>query len=93
MTGKDSGTFDYFTEAVNGKERLIRQDYSGSEDDDVIVTGVARNEFAMGFFGVAYFIANKDKLNVVAIAKKAGEEYYEPTPDNVLSGKYPISRP
>ena len=91
--GKDSGTFDYFTEIVNKKERLIRQDYSGSEDDNVIVTGVSKNTYAMGFFGVAYYTANKKTLNVVAIAKKAGEPYYEPTEENVLSGKYPISRP
>lgn len=91
--GKDSGTFDYFTEAVNGKERLIRQDYSGSEDDNVIVTGVSKNKYAVGFFGVAYFTANKSKLNVVALAKKAGDPYYEPTEKNVLEGKYPISRP
>ncbi|HZZ79011.1 MAG TPA: PstS family phosphate ABC transporter substrate-binding protein [Gemmataceae bacterium] len=91
--GKDSGTFDYFTEAVNGKERLIRQDYNGHEDDNVIVTGVSKNDGAMGFFGVAYYTANKSTLNVVAIAKKAGDPYYEPTEENVLSGKYPISRP
>ncbi|MBI2803697.1 MAG: PstS family phosphate ABC transporter substrate-binding protein [Planctomycetes bacterium] len=91
--GKDSGTFDYFTEAVNGKERLIRQDYKGSEDDNVVVTGVSKNPYAMGFFGVAYYTANKNSLNVVAVAKKAGEKYYEPTEANVLSGKYPISRP
>jgi phosphate transport system substrate-binding protein len=78
---------------VNGKERLIRQDYNPSEDDNVIVTGVSKNKNAMGFFGVAYYLGNKSTLNVVAIAKKAGEEYYEPTEENVLSGKYPISRP
>ena len=89
----DSGTFDYFTEVVNGKERVIRQDYNGSEDDNVVVTGVAKNPYAMGFFGVVYFTANKGSLNVVSIAKKAGEPYYAPTEENVLSGKYPISRP
>ena len=91
--GKDSGTFDFFTEAVNGKERLIRQDYNGSEDDNVIVTGVSRNSGGMGFFGVAYYTANKASLGVVAVARKPGETYYEPTEENVLSGKYPISRP
>ena len=91
--GKDSGTFDFFTEAVNKKERLIRQDYNGSEDDNVIVTGVAKNQSAMGFFGVAYYHANKDKLNVLSLAAKEGEPYYEPNKENVQSGKYPISRP
>jgi phosphate transport system substrate-binding protein len=90
--GKDSGTFDYFTEAVNGKERVIRQDYKGSEDDNVLVTGVSKNKYAMGFFGVAYYLANKNKLNVVALARKDGE-FFEPTEANVLEGKYPISRP
>jgi phosphate transport system substrate-binding protein len=91
--GKDSGTFDTFTLVVNGKERVIRQDYNGSEDDNVLVTGVSKNHYGMGFFGLAYFTANKDKLKVVAIAKKAGEPYYEPTEDSVISGKYPITRP
>lgn len=91
--GKDSGTFDYFTEAVNKKERLIRQDYDGSEDDNQTVTGVVKNAYGMGFFGVAYYLSNKDKLNVVALAAKAGDPFYEPTEMNVLSGKYPISRP
>jgi len=91
--GKDSGTFDYFTEAVNGKERLIRQDYKGSEDDNVIVTGVSKNTHSMGFLGVAYYTANKSTLRVVALAKKAGEPFYDPNEENVLSGKYPISRP
>ncbi len=90
---KDSGTFDYFTEAVNGKERVIRQDYNSSADDNVIVTGVSRNVGGIGFFGVAYYTSNKSVLKVVGLAKKAGETYYEPTEENVLSGKYPISRP
>jgi phosphate transport system substrate-binding protein len=91
--GKDSGTFDFFTEAVNGKERVIRQDYNGSEDDNVIVKGVSSNPAGMGFFGVAYYNANKDSLNVVSVAKKAGGTYYEPNKENVQSGEYPISRP
>lgn len=92
--GKDSGTFDYFTEAVNGKERAIRQDYNGNEDDNVIVKGVSSDKYAMGFFGVAYYSANKAKLNVVALAKESGK-YLEPTEDNVRSrdNPYPISRP
>ncbi len=91
--GKDSGTFDYFTEHVNGKERLIRQDYNGNQDPNVLVTGISKNEDAIGFFGVGYYNANKDKLNMVAIAEKAGAEYIFPTEENVLSRKYPISRP
>lgn len=91
--GKDSGTFDFFTEAVNGKERVIRQDYNASEDDNVIVKGVSSNTAGIGFFGVAYYAANKSKLNVAALGKKVGGPYYEPTEENVRSGAYPISRP
>jgi phosphate transport system substrate-binding protein len=90
--GPDSGTFDYFTEAVNGKERLIRTDYNGSEDDNVTVQGVARNRYAMGFFGVAYYEGNKSKLNVVAIADKKGK-FILPSAEDVRTRKYPISRP
>ncbi len=91
--GPDSGTFDYFTQAVNGKEKSIRTDYNGSEDDNVTVQGVASNKYAMGFFGVAYYEGNKAKMNVVAIAGKGSGDYILPTPENVLSRKYPISRP
>jgi phosphate transport system substrate-binding protein len=90
--GPDSGTFDYFTQAVNGKEKECRTDYNGSEDDNTIVQGVSSNKYAMGFFGVAYYEGNKAKLNVVAISEKGGD-YVAPTPDAVLSHKYPISRP
>jgi phosphate transport system substrate-binding protein len=90
--GPDSGTFDYFTEAVNGKERIIRTDYNGSEDDNTIVQGVAGNKYAMGFFGVAYYEGNKGKLSVVSLSAKGGD-FIAPTPDAVLSHKYPISRP
>jgi phosphate transport system substrate-binding protein len=92
--GTDSGTFDYFTEAVNGKEKVSRTDYEASEDDNVVVRGVSLNKYALGYFGVAYYEANKDKLQVVRVAARAGAPYVEPTPANVLSRKYtPLSRP
>jgi phosphate transport system substrate-binding protein len=91
--GKDSGTFDYFTEQVNGKERLIRQDYNGNANPDVLVRGIAENKNALGFFGAGYYNANKEKLNLVAIAAKTGGEYLLPTEENILARKYPISRP
>jgi phosphate transport system substrate-binding protein len=92
--GSDSGTFDYFTEAVNGKEKLIRADYTPTEDDNVTVNGVARNKFAIGFFGVAYYEANKGKLDVVAVQNAKTKEYELPTPENVITKKYaPLSRP
>lgn len=92
--GADSGTFDYFTEAINGKEKLIRADYTPSEDDNVIANGVIRNKYGMGFFGVAYYENNKGKLGVVKIQNPKDKTYYLPTPDNVINKKYvPLSRP
>ncbi len=91
--GPDSGTFDFFTEAVNGKEKLIRTDYTASEDDNNLVQGVARNKYAIGYFGVAYYEANKKMLDAVAVAAKKGEAYVLPEPKEVLTRRYPLSRP
>lgn len=92
--GPDSGTFDFFTEVVNGKEKAIRTDYNPSEDDNNTVQGVARNKYALGFFGLAYYEAHKDKLSVVAIAAKNGDPFVTPTADTVLANTYkPLSRP
>jgi phosphate transport system substrate-binding protein len=90
--GPDSGTFDFFTEHVNGEERLSRKDYFPSEDDNTLVQGVASNKHALGYFGVAYYEGNKGKLGVVSLSAKGGD-YIAPTPEAVLSHKYPISRP
>jgi phosphate transport system substrate-binding protein len=90
--GPASGTFDYFTEVVNGKAGVSRKDYGASEDDNTIVQGVAGNKFAMGYFGVAYYEANKAKLGVVSIASKDGK-FVAPDKESVLSRTYPISRP
>ena len=59
--GADSGTFDYFTEAVNGKAKASRGDFTASEDDNVLVQGVENNKNALGYFGYAYYIAHKDE--------------------------------
>lgn len=94
--GADSGTFDYFTEAINGKEKLSRKDYQASENDNDLVRGVAGNKYAMGYFGVAYFEENKDKLGIVAVAPagKGLDAAVIPTKDTVLKGIYkPLSRP
>lgn len=92
--GPDSGTFDYFTEAINGKEKLSRRDYEASEDDNVLVKGIAGNKYALGYFGLAYYEENKDKLAAVAVAARDGAAYVEPTQENVLKGTYkPLSRP
>ncbi len=92
--GSDSGTFDYFTEVINGKEKVIRADYTPTEDDNITVNGVIRNKYAMGFFGVAYYEQNKGKLEVVAVMNPKTKEYVLPSQEAVLKNKYaPLSRP
>ena len=92
--GADSGTFDYFTEAVNGKSKASRGDFTASEDDNVLVQGVARNKNALGFFGLAYYVENKDKLKAVPIVEKAGAKPVSPSLDTVINGSYqPLARP
>jgi phosphate transport system substrate-binding protein len=90
--GADSGTFDYFTEAVNGKSKASRGDFTASEDDNVLVQGVARDKNALGYFGFAYYIENKDKLKAVAI--DGGKGAILPSVETVENGSYaPMSRP
>jgi phosphate transport system substrate-binding protein len=92
--GTDSGTFDYFKEVVAGKEGSLRGDMSTSEDDSVLVNGVAGDPNAIGFFGAAYYFQNKDKLKVVKIVNPQTGTAEEPTPESIESGKYaPFSRP
>jgi phosphate transport system substrate-binding protein len=95
--GVDSGTYDYFTKAVVGEEHKSRGDYTSSEDDNVLVQGVSRDEDALGFFGLAYFTENADKLKLVpvddAIAEN-GKGPIAPSPETVSNGTYqPLSRP
>ena len=92
--GADSGTFDYFTEAINGKSKASRGDFTASEDDNVLVQGVARDVNALGFFGFAYYVENKDKLKAASIVPAAGKEGVYPSVENVENGSYqPLSRP
>lgn len=70
--GTASGTFDYFTEAINGKAQVSRADFTKSEDDNVLVNGVAGNKYALGYFGYAYFVEHKNKLNAVSIDSGKG---------------------
>jgi phosphate transport system substrate-binding protein len=95
--GVDSGTFDYFTEAIVGKEDQSRGDYTNSEDDNVIVQGVSGDENALGYFGYAYFEENKDKLKLVAVDDQDdtnGTGPILPSPASVKDGTYrPLSRP
>ena len=91
--GADSGTFDYFTEAVNGKAKASRGDYTASEDDNTLVQGVENNKNALGYFGFAYYEAHKDKMTAVAIDGGKGRPVL-PSLENVTNGTYnPLSRP
>ncbi len=90
--GSDSGTFDYFTEEINGEGGNIRPDYTASEDDNVLVTGIAGDKYALGFFGYAYYVENTDKLKAVAI--DGGNGPVLPTQTTIEDGSYsPLSRP
>jgi len=90
--GHDSGTFDYFTEAINGEEGAARSDFMASEDDNVLVTGIAGDKYALGFFGFAYYEENKDKLKLVPIDGGSGP--IAPSAQTIMDGTYaPLSRP
>jgi len=93
--GADSGTFDYFTEAIVGKAKSSRGDFTASEDDNVLVQGIAGNKYALGFLPYAYVQPNADKLKPVAIDWERDEQGpVVPNLDNVLKGIYnPLSRP
>ncbi len=91
--GADSGTFDYFTEAVNGKSKASRGDFTASEDDNVLVQGVERNKNALGYFGYAYYIAHRDKMRAIPIDNGQGATV-APSLESVIDGSYqPLSRP
>ena len=95
--GTDSGTFDYFTEAVNGKAGKSRGDYTASEDDNVLVEGVASAKGSLGYFGLAYYEQNQDKLKLVPIDDEKnsnGSGPVSPSKETVIQGQYePLSRP
>ncbi len=90
--GVDSGTFDYFTEAIMGKSKSSRSDYSASEDDNVLVQGIASDKNAIGYFGYAYYAENAKKLKVIAI--DGGKGPVLPSEKTIMDGTYqPLSRP
>jgi phosphate transport system substrate-binding protein len=95
--GVDSGTYDYFTEAIVGKEGASRGDFTSSEDDNVLVQGIANDELALGFMGLAYVEQNKGKLKLVPIddgKKENGDGPIAPSTQTVRDGTYqPLSRP
>lgn len=91
--GTDSGTFEYFTEAVVGKAGASRRDFTASEDDAVLVAGIGRDIHALGYFGYAYYAEHKDKLKALAIAWM-GQKPVLPSVETVVDGSYqPLSRP
>ncbi len=92
--GADSGTFDYFTEAIVGKSKSSRGDFTASEDDNVLVQGVAQDVNAMGYFGYAYYAENMARLKALPIVAASGKPAVLPSEAAVLDGSYqPLSRP
>lgn len=89
--GTESGTFDFFTEFVNGEEGASRTDYQASEDDNILVQGVASSENGLGYFGYSYYLQNEDQLKVLGIDD--GDGPVEPSAETIASGEYPLSRP
>jgi phosphate transport system substrate-binding protein len=85
--GTDSGTFDFFTDEVNGEEGASRADYTASEDDNILVVGVSRSPYALGYFGLAYYLENQETLKALPI------DGVEPNFETAASGDYPLSRP
>ena len=91
--GTDSGTFDFFTGAINGEEGVTREDYEASEDDNQLVTGVAGDKGGLGYFGFSYFEQNQDKLNLVGVGEDKAS-CVKPSSEAIQDGSYkPLSRP
>ncbi|MDQ0340394.1 phosphate transport system substrate-binding protein [Caldalkalibacillus uzonensis] len=92
--GTDSGTFDYWNEVIIGDDHEITSNFVASEDDNVLVKGIADDEYALGYFGYAYYAENQDKLNIVAIKADENAEAVVPTEETINDGTYtPLSRP
>ena len=91
--GTDSGTFDFFTDEINGEEGVTREDYEASEDDNQLVTGVSQDKGGLGYFGFSYYEANQDKLNLVGVGADGGE-CVKPSSESIQDGTYtPLARP
>ncbi|MBM4411309.1 MAG: PstS family phosphate ABC transporter substrate-binding protein [Chloroflexi bacterium] len=92
--GADSGTFDYFTDAINGKAKASRGDFQASEDDNILVKGVSDDQYAIGYFGLAYYAENASKLKLVAVDAKGDGKCVTPTVATVKDASYqPLARP
>jgi phosphate transport system substrate-binding protein len=90
--GSDSGTFDYFTEAIVGKAKSSRGDFTASEDDNVLVQGIQGNKYALGYLPYAYYEPNKNKMKALGLSAK-GKEPVKPSLEAVVENRYPLSRP
>jgi phosphate transport system substrate-binding protein len=90
--GTDSGTFDFFTDKINGEEGASREDYEASEDDNQLVTGVAGTDGGLGYFGFSYYEGNKDKLNLVGVGEDASS-CVKPSTETIQDASYFLSRP
>jgi phosphate transport system substrate-binding protein len=90
--GTDSGTFDFFTDKINGEEGASREDYEASEDDNQLVTGVAGSDTGLGYFGFSYFEGNQDKLSLVGVGESA-DKCTKPSAETIQDGSYYLSRP
>jgi phosphate transport system substrate-binding protein len=90
--GTDSGTFDFFTDQINGEEGVTRENYEASEDDNQLVTGVSQDKGGLGYFGFSYYESNMDKLNLVGVCD--GGSCVKPSSETIQDGSYkPLSRP
>jgi phosphate transport system substrate-binding protein len=90
--GTDSGTFDFFTDEINGEEGVSRKEYQPSEDDNILVQGVSGDEGGLGYFGFSYYEQNQDKLNLVGV--DGGDGCVKPSTESIQDGSYtPLSRP
>jgi phosphate transport system substrate-binding protein len=90
--GTDSGTFDFFTDKINGEEGASREDYEASEDDNQLVTGVAGTDGGLGYFGFSYYEGNTDKLNLVGVGEDASS-CVKPSTETIQDGSYFLARP
>jgi phosphate transport system substrate-binding protein len=92
--GTDSGTFDYFTEAINGRARASRSDYQASEDDNVLVQGVSGERGGMAYFGYSYYTENQSRLNAIQITNPKTNQCVAPSKASVFNNAYrPLARP
>jgi phosphate transport system substrate-binding protein len=90
--GTDSGTFDFFTDKINGEEGASREDYEASEDDNQLVTGVAGSDTGLGYFGFSYYEGNQDKLNLVGVGESA-DKCVKPSAGTIQDASYYLARP